>query len=50
MKRLGRWVAAAGVVLFLLAGWTGVGEAKRMASPWLPTVGSPVVFHGTQAQ
>lgn len=38
MKHLARWLVTAAVALLLLAGWTGTGEAKRMASPWLPTV------------
>lgn len=48
MKRLARGIAGAGLAAFLLAGWTGTGEAKAMASPWRPGFGSPVNFYQIQ--
>ncbi|ADU50809.1 hypothetical protein Tmar_0694 [Thermaerobacter marianensis DSM 12885] len=48
MKRFAKWLAGAGLAVYLLAGFAGTSEAKQVSSPWRPTFGSPVNFYQIQ--
>ena len=48
MKRFAKWLAAAGLAVYLVAGFGGTSEAKMIGSPWRPTFGSPVDFYQIQ--